>query len=232
MKFKEDRFKGVRRVRYREIPEVVDDAMPRTWSSWKRKKVEEGGAFKLLKIDGYKTACQVAVQDLKPIFAVEPMELEVVYDLDEERLGSLITMAPAFGDIGKTGIWWMRDRWNMEEICRILILDSVVANNDRMTVNVLVRRNFRILAIDEADSFRWHAPIKCKFRKSIKSPVQAFAWAYRKWLRGHVQAVMEQESDVERILNQTLLPEDVERAIARLRRMPEIVEVNFGRKIL
>jgi hypothetical protein len=169
-----------RRIKYSEFKEIKDDNMAGAWNSWQRKKTVGNSIIKLLKIDAYRAINQVIVNKLKPIFNIRPMDVELIFDEESQKYGVFIKWEEAFCHIGKATAW-MSDTENMFELGRIVLFDAVIGNNDRMVTNVLFLKNYKILGIDEGECFRFYAPIKCKFKKSIKDKLTAFVQKHRKY---------------------------------------------------
>lgn len=216
-------------ISYSKYDEVRDVMMPKLWNKqWKRKRIVRGGHPYLLKIDDWRSACQWVVNEVKVLFEVDGMKHQLVLDKDSDKLGSLIQLDETLTDIGKAA-FWLSDRWNLEQICKILILDGVVANSDRMVCNVLIRRNLKILAIDESDSMHWHAPYRCKFRKAIRDVIQTFAGNEKTWLEAYLDRLRARKSDITRICASALFAEDVSKILDRFDELPVIVEGNFGK---
>jgi translation elongation factor EF-G len=189
-------FSRARIISYTAQKETQVFGIPKPWSSWKRKIIIDGDRKRLLKMDGVKAGIQKFVNDIKFYFGVRPMEMEIVYDeADDKRLGSLITIVPFLGTLS-SGTFWLRDKESMFEIIRILFLDAVVGNNDRMTINVLLTKNLEVFAIDEGESFRWYAPIRCQFKVSYRQHIHHFSVEQSDWITRYKKHLTKHSKDV------------------------------------
>ena len=180
----------IREIRFSDYEEVKTVVSAGKWLKYPRKKVQENDVYKLLKVDGKKAVYQLAANKLKKFFKITPMCFELIWDLDNNTYGGLYVWEETIGHIGKCN-FWLKDTENMKEIIKIVLFDNVIANNDRTVVNVLVKKDFKILAIDEGEAFRYNkAPIKCKFRKEIYLKLKDFVLHNNTWFEVYVKELI------------------------------------------
>jgi len=79
----------VRKIRFSDYKEIKDDNANRKWLQYPRKKICENNINKLLKVDGKKAVYQYCVSRLKPLFKIEPVETELIYDIENKNFGTL-----------------------------------------------------------------------------------------------------------------------------------------------
>jgi hypothetical protein len=190
---------NIRQIRYSDFPDIEDKTMSGAWSSWPRKKTVDNNIIKLLKIDDQKAINQVIVNNLKPIFTIRPMDLELVFDTERNQYGLFVKWEEYFCHIGKATAW-MGDTENMRHIAKIVLFDSIIGNNDRMVTNVLFLRDYTILGIDEGECFRFASPMKCQFKKEIRNKLNYFVSERTDLFKVYVRGLMDKIEEIEDVM--------------------------------
>ena len=163
----------------------------------KRKKTIDNGKKKLLKIDGQKSIYQFAVNRIKVFFGIFPMDVELVYDVESDKFGSFIEWEDHFGTMTQLGSSALRDTGNVEEAIKIVLFDAIIGNNDRTSVNLIVRKDFKLMGIDEGESFRFGSPVKCRFSKKVRLVLETYVRGHKKWLHEWIKGVQYERLRIE-----------------------------------
>lgn len=181
--------KTIREIKFSSYEEVEDKKVAGKWLHYPRKKIEENGRYKLLKLDGKKAFYQHCVNRIKEVFEIKGLDIELVRDLEGGEYGSMIGWVENICTLGEAD-FWMKDEKALIEVIKILIFDAIVGNNDRMVINILIaKEDFRPLAIDEGESFRFYSGIKIKFRRNIREVVTAYAHSHKDFVYEYIARI-------------------------------------------
>jgi hypothetical protein len=218
---------GCRRViKFSEYPDIKDEKMGGLWLKYPRKKTIENGTYKLLKIDGKKAVYQYAVNEIKKYFNVGKLNVELIFDEENKNYGTFIDWEENLCDIGKA-MFWTNDNNSMKEIVKILTFDSVIGNNDRTVINILIKKNLQLVAIDEGESFRFYSQPKIKFRKKIKEAIISFVVKNKEWFDGYLDSIIKEKDNIIGVLDSfDEISDDIKKTVAD--NITDIKKIMYG----
>jgi hypothetical protein len=116
---------------------------------------------------------QMICDEFKPFFGLQKMGCRMVHHGGQ----IMIKKSESLGHIGEVQ-WWQTPE-NLRALIRMFVFDRFIMNNDRVTINVLVLKNRKLLAIDEMAGLKFNKPVTNRFalplRKQMYAEAQSFS---------------------------------------------------------
>lgn len=203
--------------------------MAKAWLKYPRKKIREEGVYKLLKVDGMKAVQQHCVNEMKDIFKIRKMGIELIFDPEHNSYGNLYDWVENLGTLTKID-FWMKDTESVKQVIKILIFDAIIGNNDRTSLNILIAKdNFQPLAIDEGEAFRFDSEIKVKFRDSVFKFLTVYVDANQDFITDYTNHILNNKNAIQAILERSEYQEipNKEEILKRVDNLKNIIKKLF-----